>query len=84
MIFISPTCILTGREALAGREGRAGWVDRKIRANEKNVQNKTKRLKLMKRACQMCSVVMDAFGVEKGIKINENRALEYPPPMRRI
>ena len=35
MIFISPTCILTGREALAGREGRAGWVDRKIRANEK-------------------------------------------------
>ena len=29
MIFISPTCILTGREALAGREGRAGWVDRK-------------------------------------------------------
>jgi len=35
MIFISPMCILTGREALAGREGRAGWVDRKIRANEK-------------------------------------------------
>ncbi|MBR2978566.1 MAG: hypothetical protein IKC51_01380 [Myxococcaceae bacterium] len=35
MIFILPTCILTGREALAGREGRAGWVDRKIRANEK-------------------------------------------------
>ena len=29
MIFISSTCILTGREALAGREGRAGWVDRK-------------------------------------------------------
>ena len=29
MIFILPTCILTGWEALAGREGRAGWVDRK-------------------------------------------------------
>ncbi len=29
MIFISPTFILTGREVLAGREGRAGWVDRK-------------------------------------------------------
>jgi len=35
MIFISPMCILTGREALAGREGGGGWVDRKIRANEK-------------------------------------------------
>ena len=70
MIFISPTCILTGREVLAGREGRAGWVDRKIRANEKNVQNKTKRCKLMKRAYLMCSVVMDVFSIENRIEIN--------------
>jgi len=47
MIFISPTCILTGREALAGREGRAGWVDRKKDAKNcmfKNAQNKVQRL----------------------------------------
>ena len=30
MIFISPTCILTGREALAGREGRGGWTAKKV------------------------------------------------------
>ena len=50
----------------------------------KNVQNKTKHLKLMKRACQMCSVVINAFRIEKGIEINKKCALEYLPPMRRI
>ena len=41
MIFILPTCILTGREALAG------WVDRKKDAKNcmfKNAQNKVQRL----------------------------------------